>query len=122
MYHDSGRNAVRTTATSAPVEEKGKVLTQASLQKAPQPAKNALLPKPSFEIENAAAELPRRWSAELTACTKPITLLRRLRELQIDHLTGPDVHFAHLDSLADGPIYACGEQMQVLRSKHNAIA
>ena len=72
-------------------------------------------------VQNAAAELPRRWSAELTAGTKPITLLRRVRELQTARLSGPDVHFTHLDSLADGPINACGEQLQVLRSKYAII-
>lgn len=72
-------------------------------------------------VQNAAAELPRRWPAELTAGTKPLTLLRRLRELQQARLVGPDVYFAHLDSLADGPINAYGEQMQVLRSKHAIV-
>ncbi len=72
-------------------------------------------------VQNAAAELPRRWLAELTAGTKPMTLLRRVRELQIARLTGPEVRFTHLDSLADGPINACGEQLQVLRSKYAII-
>ena len=72
-------------------------------------------------VQNAAAELPRRWAAELNAGAQPITLLRRLRELETTRLAGPEVHFAHLDSLADGPINAHGEQMQVLRSKHAII-
>ena len=72
-------------------------------------------------VQNAAAELPLRWSVDLTAATKPVTLLRLLRELQIARLAGPDAHYAHLDSLPDGPINTDGEQMQVLRSKHAIV-
>ena len=66
-------------------------------------------------VQNAAEELQRCWP-DIAADARPITLLRQLRELERTRQNGPDVHFAHLDSLADGPIYKDGLQIQVLRS------
>jgi hypothetical protein len=72
-------------------------------------------------VRNAAEKLPSCWPDTLAASAKPITLLGRLRELEIARHAGPDVHFSHLNWLPDGPINELGEQMQVLRSKHAVI-
>jgi hypothetical protein len=72
-------------------------------------------------VRNAAEKLPSCWPDALAASAKPITLLGRLRELEIARHAGPDVHFSHLNWLPDGHINELGEQMQVLRSKHAVI-
>jgi hypothetical protein len=49
---------------------------------------------------------------------KPPTLLRRLREAELRRQLGPDIHFAHLDCIADPP--AEGKlALRVLRRSHH---
>ena len=51
---------------------------------------------------------------------KPPTLLRRLREAEARRSLGPDVHFAHLDCIADPP--AEGKlALRVLRRSHDVV-
>ena len=74
---------------------------------------------PSAIVQGRPAE-SQRWPIGGEAM-QPTVLLSRIRDLERERQTGPNVPFTHLDVIEDGSIRDDGLQLQILRSSHSVI-